>query len=87
MAEENEVTQPKIGAGHLAAMGRAGLKELSQALVALPDSNIRPIEEPGLAGNLTPQEIVHGKSQYESMLHGYAARGVEPQEQDRGMER
>jgi hypothetical protein len=86
MAEENEVQQPKIGAGHLAAMGRAGLKEMSQALVAFPDSNIRPVEEPGLAGNLTPQEIVHGKNQYESMLQGYAGRGAEPKEQDRGME-
>jgi hypothetical protein len=87
MAEEDEVARPKIGAGHLAAMGRAGIKELSQALVALPDSTIRPVEEPGLAGNLTPQEVVHGKSQYESMLQGYAGRGAEPQEQDRGMER
>ncbi len=69
--------------------GRArALKELSQALVAFPDSTIRPIEEPGLASNLTPQEIVHGKSQYESMLQGlHAGRGPEPQEQDRGLER
>ncbi len=87
MAEKNEVVQPKIGAGHLAAMGRAGLKELSQALVAFPDSTIRPVEEPGLVGNLTPQEVVHGKTQYEAMLHGYAARGPDKQEHDRGMER
>ena len=31
MAEEQEVRAPKLGEGHLAAMGRAGLKELSQA--------------------------------------------------------
>ncbi len=81
--------RPKIGAGHLAAMGRAGLKELSQALVALPDSNIRPVEEPGLYGNLTPQEIVQGKNEYDKMLSGYAARGQQAQEQEkeRGMDR
>ena len=81
--------KPKIGAGHLHAMGRAGLKELSQALVALPDSNIRPVEEPGLYGNLTPQEIVQGKSEYDKMLSGYAARGQQAQEQEkeRGMDR
>ena len=78
--------KPKIGAGHLAAMGRAGLKELSQALVALPDSNIRPVEEPGLYGNLTPQEVVHGKSEYDKMLSGYASRGQQAQEHDKGKE-
>lgn len=78
--------KPKIGAGHLAAMGRAGLKELSQALVALPDSNIRPVEEPGLYGNLTPQEIVAGKSEYEKMLSGYAARGQQAQEHNKERE-
>ncbi len=78
--------RPKIGAGHLAAMGRAGLKELSQALVALPDSNIRPVEEPGLYGNLTPQEIVAGKSEYDKMLSGYVARGQQAQEHDKGKE-
>lgn len=71
--------KPKIGSGHLAAMGRAGLKELSQALTALPDSTIRGVEEPGLYGNLTPQEIVAGKSEYETMLSGYAARGQQHQ--------
>jgi hypothetical protein len=76
--------KPKLGAGHLAAMGRAGLKELSQALVALPDSNIRPVEEPGLYGNLTPQEIVAGKSEYDKMLSGYASRGQQDIERERG---
>lgn len=78
--------KPKIGAGHLAAMGRAGLKELSQALVALPDSNIRPVEEPGLYGNLTPQEIVAGKSEYEKILSGYSARGQQAQEHNKERE-
>lgn len=88
MAEPEE-KQPatKIGAGHLAAMGRAGLKELSQALVALPDSNIRTVEEPGLVGNLTPQEIVHGKNQYEGMLHGYASQGMAAEQRQNGVER
>jgi hypothetical protein len=79
MAKEKEKQSVKIGAGHLAAAGRAGLKELGQALVALPDSTVRPVEEPGLYGNLTPQEIVHGKTQYESLLSGYAARGMAQQ--------
>jgi len=88
MADEKEQQKMKIGAGHLAAMGRAGLKELSQALVAFPDNNIRPVEEPGLVGNLTPQEIVHGKTQYESLLAGYASRGaVQQQTRENGIER
>ena len=85
MAEGRE---PKIGAGHMAAMGRAGLKELAQALQAFPDS-VRTVEEPGLYGNLTPQEIVHGKQDMDKMLDGYANRGTQAQgrDQDRGMER
>lgn len=69
------------------AMLRAGHKELAQALVALPDSNIRPVEEPGLYGNLTPQEVVQGKSEYDKMLNGYADRVQQGREQDKGMER
>ncbi len=46
---------PKIGEGHLAGMARQGLKELAQALAAFPDSTIRPVEEPGVFGNVTPQ--------------------------------
>ena len=52
----------------------------------LPDSNIRPVEEPGLYGNLTPQEFVAGKSEYEKMLSGYSARGQQAQEHDKGKE-
>jgi hypothetical protein len=55
--------------------------------VAFPDATIRPVEEPGLVGNLTPQEIVHGKSQYETMLSGYATRVPAGLEQDRGLDR
>ena len=88
MADEKEQPKMKIGAGHLSAAARGGLKELGQALVAFPDSNIRPVEEPGLFGNLTPQEIVHGKTQYESLLAGYASRGaVQQQTRENGKER
>jgi hypothetical protein len=50
----------KIGQGALQALGRVGLKELAQILPAFPDS-VKPIEEPGLPLNLTPQEVVHQK--------------------------
>ena len=90
MADETEPQQrPKIGAGHLQAWLRAGAKELTQALNAFTDSNIRPVEEPGLVGNLTPQEIVHGKSEYDQLLHGYASRatGQPEQDKDKGISR
>ena len=83
MSEE----QIKIGAGHLEGMIRSGVKELAQILPAFPGHGVQPVEEPGIAGNLTPQEIVHGKSQYESMLDGYAARGAGQEQQERGLER
>jgi hypothetical protein len=83
MSEE----QTKIGAGHVKAMLRSGTKELAQILPAFPGQGVQPVEEPGLAGNLTPQEIVHGKSQYESMLDGYAARGAGREQHERGIER
>lgn len=55
-----EVTEGKIGQGAAQAMLRVGLKELGQILPAFPES-VRPVEEPGLPGNLTPQEVVHQK--------------------------
>lgn len=77
----------KIGAGHAEAMFRAGLKELAQALPAFPES-VRPVEEPGLVGNPTPQEVVRDKQSYDAMLAGFTARGVvNDREQDRGVER
>jgi hypothetical protein len=85
MAEEREQQQP-IGAGHLKAMLRAGAKELAQILPAFPDS-VRPVEEPGLVGNLTPQEIVHDKQKLDNLLDGYAGRVQQGREQDQGMER
>jgi hypothetical protein len=87
MAEEKEQISPKWGAGHLQAWLRAGAKEISQVLPAFPES-VRPVEEPGLAGNLTPQEVLSDKQRFENILDGYASRGsVHGPEKDRGMER
>ena len=51
----------KIGQGAFQAWMRAGFKESAQILPAFPDS-IRPVEEPGLVGNLTPQEVASQKA-------------------------
>lgn len=77
MSDENEIITAKIGEGHLAAMGRSGLKELGQVLVAFPDSNIRPVEEPGLVGNPTQQIVTQEMGagrEYNDMLERYADR-------------
>ena len=78
MSDEVGVQSAKIGEGHLAAMGRAGFKEIGQALVALPETSIRPVEEPGLVGNPTQQivtaEMGAGHS-YNDMLERHASRG------------
>lgn len=81
------MSEKKIGAGHVQAMVRAGAKELTQILPAFPAHSVQPVEEPGLAGNLTPQEIVHGKSQYDSMLDGYASRGAGREQEEKGLDR
>ena len=68
----------KIGAGHLAAWFRAGFKEVAQALPAFPQS-IRPVEEPGLAGNPTPQEVMNDKGVqqgYDEWLNQRAAEAA-----------
>ncbi len=67
----------KWGAGHAEAMFRAGHKELGQALVALPQGTIRPVEEPGLVGNLTPQEVFDTKQRFEARLDQYVARDTQ----------
>jgi hypothetical protein len=86
MSDEQE--QVKIGAGHAQAMFRQGFKELAQALPAFPSAGIQPVEEPGLAGNLTPQEVVAEKGSYEEVLAGYAQRGQQQeQEQEKEVER
>lgn len=81
----------RIGSGHAAAWGRAGLKEVAQALQAFPAHGVQPIEEPGLAGNLTAQEVAAGKTRedtpgYEVTLSSRAAAATQRQE-DRALER
>ena len=77
----------KIGAGHVKAALRQGAKELAQVLPAFPAHGIQPVEEPGLASNLTPQEVAHDKGAYETMLGRYSSRGEQEQTQDRDLER
>ena len=80
---KEQAMSEKIGAGHAAAMGRMGIKELSQALPAFPSHGIQPVEEIGAAGNPTPQEVFAGKS-YQEVLDQHTSR--EP-EQGQEMER
>ena len=42
-----------IGDEHMKAMVKLGFHELTPLFQALPDSNIRPMEEPGVFGNET----------------------------------
>ena len=80
--------QQKIGAGHVKGMARSGLKEIAQILPAFPGHSVQPVEEPGIAGNLTPQEIAQDKGAYESMLNGYSSRGEQEQQtKNRDLER
>lgn len=90
MADEQE--KPKIGAGHVMGMFRAGLKELTQILPAFPGQGVQPVEEQGIAGNATNIEIVQEKRgtgpNAEYGVHGKAAEqkgqdSPEPQQQER----
>lgn len=74
----------KIGAGQLQGFLRQGHKEIAQALPAFPDS-MRTVEEPGMVGNLTPQEVVADKNGYQQQLGQYA-RQPQP-DNTPGMER
>jgi hypothetical protein len=47
----------KIGAGHAAAMGRLGLKELTHNILPAFPQGQHIMEEPGLAGNPTQGEV------------------------------
>lgn len=47
--------EPKIGAGHLKAMGRQGLAELRGAMYA--DSNVAQPTQYGIYGTSTPGEV------------------------------
>jgi len=73
----------KIGEGHFMAMLRLGGHEITQALAAFPDSNIRPMDEAGTFGNATPQIVTQemGMS-YVDMLDQAASRRHE--DRDRG---
>lgn len=68
--------RPSFGAPLSAAL-RQGAKELSQVLPAFPES-VRPVEEPGTLGNLTPSMVtaqITGERGYSQMLSSYAGRG------------
>jgi hypothetical protein len=79
------MAKEKWGAGHAKAWFRQGNKEIAQALPAFPDS-IRVVEEPGLAGNPTPQEVVKekGNDPYQEWLD---RRATELQESAHEQER
>ena len=74
----------RIGDGHVAGMIRLGAHEWTQALAAFPDSNIRPMEEPGVWGNPT-QMIVTDQMDHDGHLSNYANRA--PAIEAPGMER
>jgi hypothetical protein len=65
--------QPKIGAGHLKAMARQGLKEIRGALYT--HSNVAQPTEYGMFGTATPGEVDRAIQE--------SARGPEP-EKDEG---
>ncbi len=72
----------KIGEGHAAAMLRLGAHELTQALAAFPESNIRPLEEMGVFGNTTPQIVTQEMGvSYADMLRDGALRGGNDKDQ------
>lgn len=76
MAEER-----KIGEGALAAAWRQGLKEVGQALKALPDS-MPIVEEPGTLGNVTPQ-VVTQQMGYDYLAERQAELGVQAQNREK----
>jgi hypothetical protein len=87
MARESK-PQSKIGEGHAEAWLRAGFKELAQALPAFPDSHVRPVEEPGLVGNPTPQIVTEQMGDYDAALADSAHRAqYQSQDQDRSRSR
>jgi hypothetical protein len=84
----NKSTRPAFSAPLWAAL-RQGSKELAQALPALPTS-IRPVEEPGMMGNPTPQQVTeqsHGESDFQKLLDRYDSRSRGRDDPDQGMDR
>ena len=93
MASKND-PNPKIGAGHAAAMARQGLRELRAAFY--PGSNVAQSAEYGLYGTRTPGEVAESRRAEElneeprSQLDEHMQRGPEPQspaKDDRAIER
>jgi hypothetical protein len=85
---KRENTRPAFSAPLWAAL-RQGSKELAQALPALPDS-IRPVEEPGMMGNPTPQQVTEqsrSESDFQKLLDRYDSRSHERDDPDRGLDR
>ena len=66
--------KPKLGEEHAIGMMKLGFHELTQALPAFPDSNIRPGEEPGVFGNASMPHITPEEPTYEQSLNDYARR-------------
>ncbi|MEQ1735810.1 MAG: hypothetical protein ABL886_05355 [Rhodoglobus sp.] len=56
----NDKSEPKIGAGHAAAMFRQGLGELRASLYT--DSNVAQPAQYGLYGTRTPGEVMQDRS-------------------------
>jgi hypothetical protein len=75
----------KWGEGHAMAMLRLGAHELTQALAAFPDSNMRPIEEPGIFGNPT-QQIVTKEMGLGEALKNYQLPEVQQERGNDGLE-
>ena len=77
MAQARDAPEPvKIGAGHLAGMGRQGLRELRAAMY--PESNVAQQPDLGIVGNATPGEVAEARRADEY------ARDVERFEQEGG---
>ena len=70
-------TQPgrTIGQDHVIVILRLGFHELTNVLAAFPDTNIRPMEEPGVFGNENaPQRLI--EVDHEDHLKGIHRRSM-----------
>jgi hypothetical protein len=80
-----------IGDGHLPAWLRLGGHEMTQALAAFP-GDIRPMEEPGVFGNPTPQIVTQEMGARDAAMNDMPfnaadyARG-QPHGEERGIAR
>lgn len=87
VAQQAEQQEPgrKLGEGHAMAMLRLGAHEMTQALAAFPDSNIRPMEEPGVFGNPT-QQVVTREMGLAEKLDAYKLPEVQQERSNDGIE-